>query len=383
MLQRSTNNQGGTSINILMSATSYPRSEQDWQGIFIRHIADALATAGDIRLSLWAPDGPRNAAIDYRCSEEDRQWLAQLAATGGIAHLLRRQPLRGLQQSLSLLYRQRRCFAACSASQDLFHINWLQNALALGNTRQPALITVLGSDFKLLALPGMKTALRRVLRRRPCLLAPNAEWMVADLERWFGDVCQIQAIPFGIDQCWYDLDRQPAMKPAIWLAVVRVTADKIGPLFDWGQSLFTSDQHQLHLIGPNQQGLAIPDWVHYHGPATQQVLLDQWFPQATGMITLSQHSEGRPQVLLEAMAAGLPIIASAQPAHRDMLVNGQTGLLVDSEKAFAAALAQLLQPAENRRIGRASRQAAQSQYGNWRDCADRYRAAYATLLERG
>jgi glycosyltransferase involved in cell wall biosynthesis len=72
---------------------------------------------------------------------------------------------------------------------------------------------------------------------------------------------------------------------------------------------------------------------------TPRALLEEWFPQAAGLITLSQHDEGRPQVLLEAMAARLPVIASNLPAHRDLIRSGETGMLVDSHSFVCSGFA--------------------------------------------
>jgi hypothetical protein len=370
-----------TATRVFMSSTSYPRTEDDWQGVFIRHIASALAQREDLQLGLWAPDGPRHPNIDYHCDEADRLWLQQLAEQGGIAHLIRNNKPRALQKGLGLLRKLRRQYRSQAASTDVFHINWLQNALPLAGLDTPALVTILGTDFKMLELPGMEQLLAHVLRQRRCALAPNAEWMVPELERRFGHLTEVRPVAFGIDDRWYQLQRRPEREPAIWLAVYRVTADKIGPLFDWGEQLFSSGERELHLIGPNQDGLAIPDWVRFHGPASPEQLLQEWFPRAQGLLTLSQHAEGRPQVMLEAMAAGLPIIASDLPAHRDFIEHQRTGYLVDSSEQFGSALAWLELATNNLDVAGNCRQFAYDAYGTWADCAGRYRDIYRSLLE--
>jgi glycosyltransferase involved in cell wall biosynthesis len=55
--------------------------------------------------------------------------------------------------------------------------------------------------------------------------------------------------------------------------------------------------------------------------------------------------EGQPNVLLEALAAGLPVIAGDVPGSRDVVVHGKTGLLVDLEDSasFVSALRNLLE----------------------------------------
>jgi hypothetical protein len=259
------------------------------------------------------------------------------------------------------------------------HVNWLQNAVPLWGSRVPAVISVLGTDFGLLRLPGMTALLRSVLRQRRAVLAPNAEWMVPELERRFGDVASIQAMPFGIDNAWFNLQRQPpAQAPHHWLAVTRLTKGKIGDLFDWGAGLF-DDQRVLHLFGPMQERVSVPNWVQYHGPTHPAELIDRWFSKATGLISLSRHDEGRPQILLEAMAAGLPIVVSKLAAHRDFLQDRKTGLLVGTVQEFAHALTQLEDPTFNNEVGQAARSWTRQEVGTWDDCAGRFAALYARL----
>jgi glycosyltransferase involved in cell wall biosynthesis len=125
----------------------------------------------------------------------------------------------------------------------------------------------------------------------------------------------------------------------------------------------------------------VPDWVHYHGPAAPAQLTKEWFPHACGLVTLSRHAEGRPQVMLEAMAAGLPIIASRMPAHATVVVDDETGLLCDSEETYSKALNMLEDEAINRRFGEAARRRVTEELGTWDDCASRYRRIYTRLLE--
>ena len=68
--------------------------------------------------------------------------------------------------------------------------------------------------------------------------------------------------------------------------------------------------------------------------------------------------EGHPKALLEAMAIGLPCIGTDVPGTRDVLVNGQTGLLVasDDPKKLAVALQRILEDDNlSRRLGAAAR----------------------------
>jgi hypothetical protein len=362
-----------------MSSTSYPENTQDWRGRFIVNLAAGLGRSKSLQMSLWAPPGDMPPGVVSATTPQDQAWLRALAQQGGIAHLLRNNKLRAIGATTGLLLRLYRAYRRHKAP-DLIHVNWLQNALPLWGSKTPAVVNVLGTDFRLLRLPGMRTALRSVFRQRKTILAPNADWMVPELTRAFGDVACIHTVPFGIDAAWLSMERCPATDGVHhWLAITRLTKNKVGDLFTWGEGLF-GPQRLLHVFGPMQEVVALPSWVQYHGPTHPAELLKEWFPRASGLITLSRHDEGRPQVMLEAMAASLPIIASDLPAHRDFIGHTQNGWLVDSQQELKTALLQLEHPEENTAIGQAARQWAVQSIGTWDDCAARYCALYSNLL---
>ncbi len=365
-------------LRVLMASTSYPLDSHDWRGRFIADMAAALGQRRDVALSSWAPPGVLPPGVVDVLSPGDEAWLANLSQCGGIACLLRQRVLHGSSAAFGLLRRLRRVYR--ENRTDLVHANWLQNALPLWGTATPLVATVLGSDYRLLKLPGMAFALRRMLAQRRAMLAPNAEWMRPRLEALFGDVAQIRTIPFGVNARWFGVVRTPRERPQRWLVVARVTRAKIGPLFDWGADVFGID-HELHLFGPMQEPMMIPPWVHYHGPTHPAALRETWFPQASGLITLSCHDEGQPQVMLEAMAAGLPVIASDLPAHREIILDGNTGYLVGNRDAFGAALEHLAPRENNRLAGQAARELVRTSFGTWDNCAARYATAYHDLLD--
>lgn len=365
-------------LRVLMVSTSYPADLADWRGLFIRHLADALARRTDTRLRLWSPPGEFPANALDATNPKEAQWLAGLMAAGGIAHLIRTGGIRGLVAPLRLLLKLRDLYRR-EAAIDAYHINWLQNTLVLPRNGRPLLTTVLGTDMQLLKLPGMTSLLRRVFRHRRAVICPNAEWMVPEMQRRFGDLAAVRFVPFGIEPRWFELQRQPEA-PAKWLCVSRLTRGKIGTLFDWCESFFSSGLRELHLFGPMQQNMPIPRWVHYHGPVTPQSLCTEWFPNTSGLITLSQHAEGRPQVMLEAMASGLPIIASRITAHEDLLQDRQTGWLCGDANEVGLALDALDTQPMNHELGQRAKAWARTNIGTWDDCAGRYFDVYKDLL---
>lgn len=367
-----------------MVATSYPSDDVDWRGRFIFDMVESLARNERLNLHLWAPSGKMPATVHSALENGDAVWLREILKRGGIAHLLRKRPVFGAVTALRLLWRLWRVYRdfAVQGGAVVAHINWLQNALPLIGTRIPAVISVLGSDLALLRLPGMAAGIRGMLVGRKAILAPNAEWMVPVLTRYFGGVAEIRTIPFGVHERWFAIRREPdSFRSGDWLVVSRVTKAKLGHLLDWGERLFGNGR-KLHLLGPMQEALDLPAWLEYHGPTNPDSLAREWFPKIAGLLTLSTHSEGRPQVMIEAMAAGIPVVAIDQPAHRDLICDGTTGRLVASMESLQSVLIELDDPTRNRCLGEAARSWVAEVVGTWDDCARRYARAYDDLLER-
>ena len=219
---------------ILLTATSYPRSESDWQGLFIREMLGALARSAGTRVRYWGPPGPLPGAVVYGASDADARYLQEVADQGGIAHLLRSRPMAGVARGLGIVRRLRSTIRLEQHSTDILHLNWLQSALAIPGGGNKALVTVLGTDYKLLETRGVVALLRQRFSGNDIALAPNADWMEDRLRQVFGDrVRLVKCVPFGIDGRFYEVEHDSSQPVRRWLTVLRVTRAKIGPLLEW------------------------------------------------------------------------------------------------------------------------------------------------------
>lgn len=363
-----------------MVATSYPATESDWRGRFIYDMAASLAKRSDVALRLWAPPGPLPAGVEAVATAAESSWLHALAQSGGAAQAYRKGGVARYATPSRLMYNLHRAYRR-NSDVDLYHVNWLQNVLPLFGTRKPVLATCLGTDLALMARPAVAWAVRMVLRQRPYVIAPNAGWMRVRLLNAMGDDTPVMPIYFGVHERWFVLAaaRRPAM-PRQWLAVLRLTKQKLGHLLDWGRQ-FVAKSDELHLLGPMVEKIDLPDWVQYHGATNPDDLAQNWFPRATALVTLSQHSEGLPQVILDAMAAGLPIIATRIPGHEAAIMHGKTGWLVENERQLAEAIATLRDPECNAVAGQLAHLWVRERVGTWDDCAERFVRGYRQLLD--
>ena len=106
-------------------------------------------------------------------------------------------------------------------------------------------------------------------------------------------------------------------------------------------------------------------------PARHAVVCVPFRPQVRALYDLldlallPSHSEGLSQALLEAMALGKPVIASAATGNLEVITDGVDGRLVDpfAPPAWAEAIEELLsQPAAASRLGTAARHTARVTY---------------------
>jgi glycosyltransferase involved in cell wall biosynthesis len=83
------------------------------------------------------------------------------------------------------------------------------------------------------------------------------------------------------------------------------------------------------------------------------------------LFVLPSLNEGLPRVILEAMAMALPVVATQVGGNAELVVHGQTGLLVSAQDpaALAVAMIELLQnPEPARSMGRRGRQRVEARF---------------------
>jgi phosphatidylinositol alpha-1,6-mannosyltransferase len=109
--------------------------------------------------------------------------------------------------------------------------------------------------------------------------------------------------------------------------------------------------------------------------------LDSLLPGAD-LLVQSSYTEGMPNVVLEAMAAGLPCVAARASGSRELIADGVTGCLYEPDDAAAlgVAIRRVLSP-EGHAMGMRGRLASQRRY-SIAAVADGYEALYAHLLGR-
>lgn len=120
----------------------------------------------------------------------------------------------------------------------------------------------------------------------------------------------------------------------------------------------------LHLV-TQTQGLTVGENVTVHtGVTPNSPTLKALFAEAD-LFVFPTRADCLPQAVLEAMAAGLPVVTTAVAAIPEAVIEGETGRLVPPGEASALALVLedlLTNPAERARLGQQAREEARARY---------------------
>jgi glycosyltransferase involved in cell wall biosynthesis len=238
--------------------------------------------------------------------------------------------------------------------------------------------------------PLAEAHLRRFYRRADCVLAPTAG-LVDELKRLRGDD-QVALWSRGVDRTLFN----PSRRDPDWRRMWGWTDDDVVVLWlgrlvlEKGVEIFVDAVRRLQATGHEVRPLIVGA-----GPAEERFLsldgavftghldgpdLARAVASADLMINPST-TETFGNVVLEAMASGVPVISADAPSARALIVNGKTGILcaaTDDVEFVRAAIALVKQPAERRRIGAAARTASEAY--SWDTASRAVEQAYLRTL---
>ncbi|MFC0269732.1 glycosyltransferase [Kushneria aurantia] len=137
------------------------------------------------------------------------------------------------------------------------------------------------------------------------------------------------------------------------------------------------DERQTILDEAERTGVA--ERVHLTGVQKDQALIDAY--HGMDSFAFASHSETQGMVVVEAMAAGLPVVALDASGVREVLAHERNGLLLqdEDEQAFAAALQRIAEPQRCDTLREGALETAR--HFDSCECADRCLAVYQQLLD--
>jgi glycosyltransferase involved in cell wall biosynthesis len=130
-----------------------------------------------------------------------------------------------------------------------------------------------------------------------------------------------------------------------------------------GSLVIIGDGPQRRKLESLSKHLELNDRVFFTGWISDRSKIFDYLKQST-VFVLPSLSEGRPRVLLEAMACGLPVVATDVGGVPEVVVDGVNGLLVPprDEKALAEAIEHVFNNVDFRRRASAENVKATTEY---------------------
>ena len=336
-------------MKVAVLATSYPRTAQDTAGRFVADAVEHLREAG-IEVTVVSPASFRHFGIAYGY---------------GVLGNLRRRPWLALLAP-AMLASFTRAARRAARDADLVHAHWLPVGAVALLARKPFVVQLWGTDAELARrAPAIAGWLLRRARLSIC-----ASRALADAARTLG-AREVRLIPSGVELP--ELVAEPEEPPFV-LYAGRLSEEK-GVL----ELIRAASGLNLIVAGDGPLRERVPGAL---GFVTHDELLRLY--QRASVIVCPSRREGFGVVCAEAMAHGRPVVATSVGGLRDLVVDGETGLLVPpgDVPALRAALERVLGDRElRRRLGRAGRARARKAF-SWDDAVRLTVQAYEDALGR-
>jgi glycosyltransferase involved in cell wall biosynthesis len=226
--------------------------------------------------------------------------------------------------------------------------------------------------------------LRVIWHRAEAVVANSAG--LCDLARAFDATIDISVVANGVDLKRFPTTDRNWSSPRI-LSVGRIVHQKGLDLavtalaglkdLDWEWSV-AGDGPELPKLQSMIRKRGLDGRVHFLGWKETQELEHEY--AKANLFLFPSRDEGMPNAVLEAMASGLPVIATRIAGNEELVLDGETGTLVPIENAEALgdALRRLLADGKERqRLGRAGRERVKQDYA-WQRAAN----LYQSILEK-
>ena len=385
-------------LSVLIIASSYPRWKDDFAGHFVERIAGELSASG-VEVEVVAPSDrsitkkPVHEAFPvhrFRYFFKRMEGLAY--GYGGIVDNLR-SDRRLWAEVIPFVFFFMIAVMRIGRSSSLVHCNWLMNAICcLGPKRlfgTPFVLTLRGKDMALLSKG-------KIFRRLGVFLLGQAEAVTTVNEEFVTQVrdlapgTRVYYVPNGVDLIDVPLDAVRDFKERNRLDSKGCLIVYIGSLVE-GKGLDVLIAALEHLDGRPFQAALIGD-----GPMRNSIreqikrarLEDRitltglrphseipYWLAASKFLVLPSRSEGRPNVVLEAMAAGKPVVATRLPGTAEIVEDGKSGILVEIDDVVGLknAISRLLSDEELRKtMGARGKGIIRERKLSWSHCAKQY-----------
>jgi len=380
-----------------MLTTSFPRFLGDYSGLFVFRLCRTLASF-DLKLDVVAPSHHDTAASEIMGGFQVSRFRyffpkrLQLLAygPGGIPANLKRRPWLLFLVPFFMGMFVLKSFQI-SKDADVIHAQWLYSgmiALFLKKIRQiPFVVTLRGSDV----LKAQKGKLAYwvslwVMRRAIFVTTVNQEmkdWVVQQgissdtvfVIRNGVDLCSIRGKKSDDSVCRFIF--VGSLVPGKGVSTLIQAFSSVYGLEKNTHLLIVGDGEMKEDLNADVLKKGLNNAVTFCGTKPSDEI--PGLMQKSDCLILPSLSEGIPNVVLEAMACGLPVIASNLPGIREVVKDGETGFWVAPQDVAGLAKKLLIlarNPERRQKMGACAYQHLSEMNLSWQESAKHYFEVY-------
>ena len=384
-------------MRVLTVTSLYPNAVQPQRGLFVRERLRRLRRYHDVSLSVVAPVPwfPSKATIFGDYAAMARVPYVETDDGEAVFHPRFFQlPKVGAAFApktfaAAVLREIRRRAIVCDVVDAHFLFpDGVAAVLVAETIERPLLMTARGSDVNIIAKEAVAGRwIRWALRRADSVAAVSSD--LAQQLRCLSGGRDVETIANGVDRQLFSpsADRAALRRR---LGFSTFTALSVGNLIELkGHALVidaVASVPDCHLVivgsGPLQDELEskiraqnLGARVRLVGSLPQDRLAD--FYRAADVLVLASRFEGLPNVILESLASGTRVVATATPGAREVIGNDAAGVLCERT---ANAIASALRRVKATDGGDAGTIRASVDRFDWRTCADRHHGALSRIL---
>ncbi|MFZ9311334.1 MAG: glycosyltransferase family 4 protein [Arenimonas sp.] len=387
---------------VLALSTSYPLRPESISGVFVHSLYKAMANSWSIDVLCPDDSRPSGGILDGITVTPVRympKQLQVLGGAGGILPSLKLHPFKALLLPMLLISM---LFHALIKARSvcLIHANWaicgIIGAVAGRLYGKPVVLTLRGSDVeKACRSTIFRWQLRAAVAGSDYTVCVSEAMMRRVVELFPHHAGKLGYCHNGVDDLFFSA-RRAAPGPDSSLRVMAVGAlipvKGFDVLLRALKSLTPHLAIQTTIVGEGPERSNLQARIAEYGLESMVVLQGEVAHEnmpalmaGYDVFVLSSHAEGRPNVVVEAVAAGLPVISSDLPGVGGLVVAGDNGWLYP--KGDARALAEVLVEAMSARtelpdMGRRGRERIRVQ-GSWATTARYYDNLFRTLVAGG
>jgi len=389
-------------MRVCMLTTSFPRFQGDYAGVFIFRFCRALSSLG-VSVSVISP-GDKGALPSekmagcnvYRFSYFiPKSWQVLAYGSGGIPSNLKKNPWLLFQIPFFLFAFIVKGYQVVK-NADIVHAHWIYSGFIAWMLKEihgtPFIVSLLGSDVRF--------AEKRLISRMLALWILKQATLITTVSQEFRTWAIEQGIPEdrvhrvlnGVDLSIRKAEENTSLKCRLLFVGNLVPEKGVRYLIEAMIKIFNSEKDvHLTFVGDGRERKKLQALVQKHGlddavdfvgaQSPDQVPI--WMCQSDCLV-LPSLAEGMPNVVLEAMACGLPVVASDLPGIREVVKEGETGFLLRTQDSNHLA-EKLLEIVRNKplrmRMGAKGRSLITEMELGWDQMAIRYQEVYQKVYD--